>query len=115
MYLQSISDIVTLFASVLSLDTVVLFLTRYADVGGKSLNVWYDRFDWRAALREVMTELESVDPQCVLLCSDAAVYEAHLQLLGESVPLRMVIQERVGPLRGGRTLSDVSKTSENRK
>ena len=37
MYLQSISDIVTLFVSVLSLDTVVLFLTRYADVGGKSL------------------------------------------------------------------------------
>jgi hypothetical protein len=78
-------------------------------------DVWYDRFDWRAALREVMTELESVDPQCVFLCSDAAVYEAHLQRIGESVPLRIVIQERVGPLRGGRTVLDVSKTIEYRK
>lgn len=78
-------------------------------------DVWHDRFDWKSALREVMAALEDATPQCVFICSDAAVYDTHRQLLGDSVPLRMVIQERVGPLRGGRTLSDVSKTSENRK
>ena len=71
-------------------------------------DVWYDRYDWRAALREVMASLESADSQCVFLCSDAAVYETHLQLLGDSVPLRIVVQERVGPLRGGRTVLGVS-------
>jgi very-short-patch-repair endonuclease len=78
-------------------------------------DVWKNHYDWRTALREVMTSLESADSQCVFLCSEAAVYNTHRQLLGDSVPLRIVIQERVGPLRGGRTLSDVSKTSENRK
>ena len=73
-------------------------------------DVWHDRYDWRAALRDVMTSLETADPQCIFLCSDANVYDAHRQLLGESVPLRMVIQERVGPLRGGRTVLDVSKS-----
>ena len=53
MYLRSISDIVTLFFSVLSLDTFVLFLCRYADVGGKSLNAWYDRFGLVAVLSDV--------------------------------------------------------------
>jgi len=53
MYLHSISDIVTLFFSVLSLDTFVLFLARYADVGGKSLNAWYDRFGLVAVLCDV--------------------------------------------------------------
>ena len=53
MYINSISDIVTLFCSVLSLDTIVLFLTRYADVGGKSLNKWYDTFGLVAVLSDV--------------------------------------------------------------
>jgi hypothetical protein len=53
MYLRSISDIVLLFFSVLSLDTAVLFLARYADVGGKSLNEWYDRFGLVAVLSDV--------------------------------------------------------------
>ena len=74
-------------------------------------DVWHDRYNWKGAIREVMASLESADPQCVFLCSDPAVYEVHLQLLGESVPLRMVIQERVGPLKGSRTVLDaVSKT-----
>ena len=71
-------------------------------------DVWHDRYDWRAALREVMVSLETADPQCVFLCLDAAVYETHLQLLGDSVPLRIVVQERVGLLRGGRTMLGVS-------
>lgn len=53
MYLHSTSDIVTLFFSVLSLDTAVLFLARYFDVGGKSLNAWYDRFGLVAVLSDV--------------------------------------------------------------
>jgi len=74
-------------------------------------DVWHDRYDWKTALREVMASLESADPQCIFLCSDPAVYEAHLQHLGESVPYRMVIQERVGSLKGSRTVLDaVSKT-----
>ena len=71
-------------------------------------DVWHDRYDWRAALREVMTSLEDATSQCVFLCSDPSVYEAHLQPLGDSIPLRMVIQERVGSLRGGRTVSDTA-------
>jgi very-short-patch-repair endonuclease len=75
-------------------------------------DVWHDRYDWKTALREVMASLESADPQCIFLCSDPAVYEAHLQHLGESVPYRMVIQERVGPVKEGRTVLGVSKSSK---
>jgi very-short-patch-repair endonuclease len=71
-------------------------------------DVWHDRFDWRAALREVMASLEYVDPQCVFLCSDAAVYDIHRQLLGDSILYRMVVQERVGSLKGGRTVLDAA-------
>jgi hypothetical protein len=53
MYLHSTSDVISLFFSVLSLDTTVLFLARYADVGGKSLNEWYDRFGLVAVLSDV--------------------------------------------------------------
>ena len=76
-------------------------------------DVWHDRYDWRAALRTVMASLEDVTPQCVFLCSEAAVYETHLQLLGDSVPLRMMVQERVGSLRGGRTVLGVSPEVSN--
>jgi len=69
-------------------------------------DVWYDRYDWKRALREIMASLETANPQCVFLCSDAIVYDTHRQLLGESVPLRMVVQERVGPLKKGRTALD---------
>lgn len=53
MYLNSVSDIVKLFFAVLSLDTSVLFLNRYIDVGGKSLNKWYDKFGLVAVLSDV--------------------------------------------------------------
>ena len=53
MYINSATDVAKLFASVLSLDTSVLFLTRYFDVGGKSLNKWYDRFGLVAVLSDV--------------------------------------------------------------
>lgn len=53
MYINSVSDIVKLFFAVLSLDTSVLFLNRHIDVGGKSLNKWYDRFGLVAVLSDV--------------------------------------------------------------
>jgi hypothetical protein len=53
MYINSVSDVIKLFFAVLSLDTSVLFLNRYIDVGGKSLNKWYDRFGLAAVLSDV--------------------------------------------------------------
>ena len=53
MYINSVSDVAKLFFSVLSLDTSVLFLNRYLDVGGKSLNKWYDKFGLVAVLSDV--------------------------------------------------------------
>lgn len=69
-------------------------------------DVWHDRYDWKSALSKVMASLETAEPQCVFLCSDETVYDTHRQLLGDSVPCRMVVQERVGPLRRGRTVLD---------
>ena len=94
---------------------------QYSILNGYSIihlpqeDVWHDRFDWRAALREVMASLESADHQCVFLCSDATVYDTHLQLLGDSVPYRIVVQERVGPVKEGRTVLDRSKSSKSAK
>jgi hypothetical protein len=53
MYINSVSDVAKLFFAVLSLDTSVLFLNRYLDVGGKSLNKWYDKFGLVAVLSDV--------------------------------------------------------------
>jgi len=53
MYINSVSDVVKLFFAVLSLDTSVLFLNRHIDVGGKSLNKWYDKFGLAAVLSDV--------------------------------------------------------------
>lgn len=53
MYLRSVADLAQLFMATLSLDTSVLFLVRYLDVGGKSLNKWYDRFGLSAVLCDV--------------------------------------------------------------
>jgi hypothetical protein len=53
MYLRSATDVAQLFMATLSLDTSVLFLVRYLDVGGKSLNKWYDRFGLSAVLCDV--------------------------------------------------------------
>lgn len=47
------ADAVRLFFAVLTLDTVVLFGARYIDIGGKSLNEWYDRFGIAAVLCDV--------------------------------------------------------------
>ena len=53
MYLKSVTDVVKLFFATLSLDTSVLFLNRHIDVGGKSLNKWYDKFGLVAVLSDV--------------------------------------------------------------
>lgn len=53
MYLNGYADVVRLFFAVLTLDTVVLFGARYIDIGGKSLNEWYDRFGIAAVLCDV--------------------------------------------------------------
>jgi hypothetical protein len=53
MYINSVSDVVKLFFAVLSLDTSVLFLCRHFDVGGRSLNKWYDKFGLVAVLSDV--------------------------------------------------------------
>uniref|UniRef100_A0A6C0D9F2 Uncharacterized protein n=1 Tax=viral metagenome TaxID=1070528 RepID=A0A6C0D9F2_9ZZZZ len=48
------SDLVYIFFGILSLDVIVLFLTRYYKVGGKYLNEWYDQFNILAVLADVM-------------------------------------------------------------
>lgn len=53
MYLRTVSDVLQLFFATLSLDTAVLFLVRHLDVGGKSLNRWYDLFGLSAVLCDV--------------------------------------------------------------
>lgn len=53
MYLRSVADVAQLFMATVSLDTSVLFLVRYLDVGGKSLNKWYDQFGLSAVLCDV--------------------------------------------------------------
>lgn len=53
MYLNSVYDVIRLFFAILSLDTIVLFLTRYFDIGGYSLNKWYDKFGIVAVLSDV--------------------------------------------------------------
>lgn len=60
-------------------------------------DIWKNRYDWKGVLREVMTSLESADPICVFLCSNASVYQAHIHRLQDSVPYRMVIQDHVKP------------------
>ena len=53
MYLRTGLDVAQLFMAALSLDTSVLFLVRHLDVGGKSLNKWYDLFGLSAVLCDV--------------------------------------------------------------
>jgi len=48
------SDLVYIFFGIVTLDTIVLFLTRYYKIGGKYLNEWYDEFDILAVLADVM-------------------------------------------------------------
>lgn len=53
MYLRTALDVAQLFLATLSLDTSVLFLVRHLDVGGRSLNRWYDLFGLSAVLCDV--------------------------------------------------------------
>ena len=48
------SDLIYIFFGILTLDTFVLFLTRYYKIGGKYLNEWYDQFNILAVLADVM-------------------------------------------------------------
>ena len=48
------SDLVYIFFGIVTLDTIVLFLTRYYKIGGKYLNEWYDQFNILAVLADVM-------------------------------------------------------------
>lgn len=48
------SDLIYIFFGILSLDVIVLFLTRYYKIGGKYLNEWYDQFNVLAVLADVM-------------------------------------------------------------
>lgn len=58
-------------------------------------DVWKNHYDWKGVLREVMASLEGADPLCVFLCSDASAYHTHIHRLQDSVPYRVVIQDRV--------------------
>ena len=48
------SDLFYIFFAILTIDVIVLFLTRYYKIGGKFLNEWYDQFNLLAVLADVM-------------------------------------------------------------
>ena len=51
---ETVSDVPLLLAGILTVDTIVLFLTRfYPNLLGGPLNVWYDRFGLAAVLSDV--------------------------------------------------------------
>ena len=51
---KNISDIPILFFAILTIDVIVLFLTRgYPSIFGSALNTWYDRFGLAAVLSDV--------------------------------------------------------------
>jgi hypothetical protein len=51
---RDVSDLSYIFFGTLTIDVIVLFLTRYYNVGGKYLNEWYDQFNVLAVLADVM-------------------------------------------------------------
>ena len=51
---REVSDLLYIFFGILTVDVIVLFLTRYYKVGGVYLNEWYDKFDLLAVLADVM-------------------------------------------------------------
>ena len=51
---RDVSDLSYIFFGTLSIDVIVLFLTRFYKIGGKSLNDWYDQFNVLAVLADVM-------------------------------------------------------------
>ena len=50
---REVSDLAYIFFGILTVDVIVLFLTRYYKVGGKYLNEWYDKFDLLAVIAEI--------------------------------------------------------------
>ena len=48
------SDLFYIFSAILTVDVLVLFLTRYYKFGGEYLNEWYDQFHILAVLADVM-------------------------------------------------------------
>jgi hypothetical protein len=50
-------DTPLIFFSILAVDVIALFLARYAGLGQKSLNKWYDTFGLSAVLADVMSML----------------------------------------------------------
>ena len=51
---REVSDLTYIFFGILTVDVIVLFLTRYYKIGGQYLNEWYDKFDLLAVLADVM-------------------------------------------------------------
>jgi hypothetical protein len=51
---RDVSDLYYIFFGILTVDVVVLFLTRYYKVGGKYLNEWYDQYGFLAVLADVL-------------------------------------------------------------
>jgi len=51
---REVSDLYYIFFGILTVDVVVLFLTRYYKVGGKYLNEWYDQYGFLAVLADVL-------------------------------------------------------------
>jgi hypothetical protein len=51
---REVSDLYYIFFGILTIDVIVLFLTRYYKVGGRYLNEWYDQFGLLAVLADVM-------------------------------------------------------------
>jgi hypothetical protein len=51
---REVSDLYYIFFGILTVDVVVLFLTRYYKVGGKYLNEWYDQYGLLAVLADVL-------------------------------------------------------------
>ena len=49
------NDLIVLFFAILTVDVIVLFLTRYfPNILGETLNEWYDRFGLNAVLSDVL-------------------------------------------------------------
>jgi hypothetical protein len=51
---REVSDLYYIFFGILTVDIIVLFLTRYYKVGGRFLNEWYDQYGLLAVLADVL-------------------------------------------------------------
>jgi hypothetical protein len=50
---KDVNNLPYFMLGILIVDVVVLFLVRYIGIGGKSLNVWYDKFGLQAVIADV--------------------------------------------------------------